>query len=60
VAGLEAAALLRASFGAHAGSARFYWLTTGLAGTWTGGALGTGRIPWRGDRLRAPLTRPGR
>ena len=52
-AGLGAAALLRASFGARAGSTRFYLLTTGLAGTWTGGALGTGPIPWRGDRWRS-------
>jgi membrane protease YdiL (CAAX protease family) len=50
VAGLGAAALLRASFGARAGSTRFYLLATGLAGTWTGGALGTGSVPWHGDR----------
>jgi hypothetical protein len=48
-AGLGAAALLRSSFAAKAGSARFYLLTTSLAGTWTGGALGAGPIPWRGD-----------
>jgi membrane protease YdiL (CAAX protease family) len=52
-AGLGAAALLRASFGAKAGSGRFYLLTVSLAGTWTGGALGTGRIPWHGGRWRA-------
>jgi membrane protease YdiL (CAAX protease family) len=52
-AGLGAAALLRSSFAAKAGSARFYLLTTGLAGTWTGGALGTGPVPWRGDAWRA-------
>ena len=46
--GLAAAALLRASFAAPAGSKRFYLLTTALAGVWTGGALGTGPIPWRG------------
>ncbi|HJZ07793.1 MAG TPA: hypothetical protein VJ283_06910, partial [Trebonia sp.] len=51
-AGLGAAALLRSSFAAKAGSARFYLLTTGLAGTWTGGALGAGPIPWRGDGWR--------
>ena len=55
-AGLGAAALLRSSFAAKAGSRRFYVLTTSLAGTWTGGALGTGPIPWRGDGWRA---RPG-
>jgi hypothetical protein len=55
-AGLGAAALLRSSFAAKAGSARFYLLTTGLAGAWTGGALGAGPVPWRGDAWRA---RPG-
>jgi uncharacterized protein len=54
-AGLGAAALLRSSFVAQAGSARFYLLTTTLAGTWTCGALGAGPIPWRGDGWR---TRP--
>jgi uncharacterized protein len=48
-AGLGAAALLRSSFAAKAGSARFYVLTTGLAGTWTCGALAGRPIPWRGD-----------
>ena len=51
-AGLGAAALLRSSFAAKAGSARFYLLTTGLAGTWTCGALGGQPIPWRGDGER--------
>ena len=51
-AGLGAAALLRSSFAAEAGSARFYLLTISLAGTWTGGALGAGPVPWRGDRWR--------
>ncbi len=52
-AGLGAAALLRSSFAAEAGSARFYLLTTGLAATWTGGALAAGRpVPWRGDAWR--------
>jgi membrane protease YdiL (CAAX protease family) len=54
--GLGAAALLRSSFAAKAGSARFYLLTAGLAGTWTGGALGAGPVPWRGDGWR---DRPG-
>jgi membrane protease YdiL (CAAX protease family) len=56
VAGLGAAALLRSSFAARAGSARFYALTTSLAATWTSGALGAGPIPWRGDGWRS---RPG-
>jgi membrane protease YdiL (CAAX protease family) len=51
-AGLGAAALLRSSFAAEAGSVRFYLLTTGLAGTWAGGALGAGPVPWRGDGWR--------
>jgi membrane protease YdiL (CAAX protease family) len=51
-AGVGAAALLRSSFAAKAGSARFYLLTIGLAGTWTGGALGAGPVQWRGDRWR--------
>jgi len=55
-AGLGAAALLRSSFAARAGSRRFYLLTASLAGTWAGGALGAGPIPWRGDGWRA---RPG-
>jgi membrane protease YdiL (CAAX protease family) len=55
-AGLGAAALLRFTFAAKAGSARFYLLTTGLAGTWTAAALSTGPIPWRGDVWRE---RPG-
>jgi len=54
-AGLGAAALLRSSFTARAGSARFYLLTTSLAGTWACGALGANPIPWRGDSWR---TRP--
>ena len=49
VAALTAAVLLRSAFAARAGSARFYLLTTSLAGAWTGGALGAGPIPWRGD-----------
>ena len=52
-AGLGAAALLRSSFAARAGSARFYLLTASLAGTWAAGALGAGpTIPWRGDGWR--------
>jgi membrane protease YdiL (CAAX protease family) len=56
VTGLAAAALLRSSFAARAGSVRFYLLTASLTGIWTGGALGTGPIPWRGDGRRS---RPG-
>jgi hypothetical protein len=55
-AGLGAAALLRSSFAARAGSTRFYLLTASLAGTWAGGALGAGPIPWRGAGWRS---RPG-
>jgi membrane protease YdiL (CAAX protease family) len=51
-AGLGAAALLRSSFAATAGSARFYLLTTCLAGTWTAGTLGAGPVPWCGDGWR--------
>lgn len=54
-AGLGAAALLRSTFAAEAGSKRFYLLTAGLAATWTAGALGAGPVPWRGDGWR---TRP--
>ena len=32
---------------------RFYLLTTSLAGTWSGGALGAGPVPWRGDGWRS-------
>jgi uncharacterized protein len=52
-AGLGAAALLRASFKARAGSTRFYLLTASLAGTWACGALSAGPIEWRGDRWHA-------
>ena len=55
-AGLGAVALLRSSFAAKAGSARFYLLTSSLAGTWVAGALGAGSIPWLGDSWRG---RPG-
>ena len=51
-AGLGAAGLLRSSFAARAGSARFYLLTASLAGTWAGGALGAGPVPWLGDARR--------
>ena len=51
-AGLAAAALLRFTFAAKAGSVRFYLLATSLAGIWAGGALGAGPIPWRGDGWR--------
>jgi membrane protease YdiL (CAAX protease family) len=54
--GLGAAALLRSSFAARAGSGRFYLLTAGLAGTWAGGALSAGPVPWRGEAWR---TSPG-
>ena len=56
-AGLGAAGLLRSSFAARAGSARFYLLTTSMAGTWAGGALGAGRVPWGGDARHPRHTR---
>jgi hypothetical protein len=56
VAGLGAAVLLRSSFAAQAGSARFYLLTTGLAGVLTGGALSSGPIPWRGTNHKSTVT----
>jgi CAAX protease family protein len=59
-AGLGAAALLRSSFTARAGSVRFYLLTASLAGAWTGGALGAGPIPWRGDVWRTRNASPAR
>lgn len=59
-AGLGAAALLRSSFSARAGSVRFYLLTTSLAGAWTGGALGAGPIPWCGDGWRTRPASPAR
>jgi hypothetical protein len=54
VTGLGAAALLRSSFKARPGSARFYLLTISLAGTWTGGALGAGPLRWRGGGRPRP------
>ena len=51
-AGLGAAALLRSSFAARAGSARFYLLTISLAGTWAGGAVAAAPAPWRGGSWR--------
>jgi membrane protease YdiL (CAAX protease family) len=43
-AGIGGAGLLRASLSSPPGSRRFYLLTTGLAGTWTAGALGSGAL----------------
>ena len=59
-AGLGAAALLRSTFTARAGSARFYLLTISLAGTWTCGALGAGPIQWRADRWSTGRQSPAR
>jgi uncharacterized protein len=39
------AGLLAASLSARPGSGPFYLLTTGLAGTWAAGALGSGTVP---------------
>ena len=38
--------------GSKAGSARFYLLTTSMAGVWAVGALGAGPVPWRGEGCR--------
>jgi uncharacterized protein len=51
-AGLGAAALLRSSFVAQAGSVRFYLLTTGLTGAWTAGAVAAAPVQWRDESLR--------
>jgi uncharacterized protein len=51
-AGLGAAALLRSSFAAKAGSRRFYLLTTGLAGAWAAGAAAAAPVQWRAESLR--------
>lgn len=59
-AGLGAAALLRFSFTARAGSVRFYLLTTSLAGAWSAGALGAAPIPWCGDGWRTRPASPAR
>jgi uncharacterized protein len=42
---IAGAGLLAASLSARPGSGRFYLLTTGLAGTWAVGALGSGAVP---------------
>ncbi|HEY1620744.1 MAG TPA: CPBP family intramembrane glutamic endopeptidase [Streptosporangiaceae bacterium] len=57
VTGLGAAALLRSSFKARPGSARFYLLTVSMAGTWTCGGLGAGPLPWRGAARPAGTAR---
>lgn len=44
--GISGAGLLAASLSASAGSRQFYLLTTALAGTWAGGALAAGPLPW--------------
>jgi membrane protease YdiL (CAAX protease family) len=44
--GLAGAGLLAASLSVRAGSRQFYLLTTALAGTWAGGALAAGPLPW--------------
>lgn len=51
--GIAGAGLLGASLSSPPGSRRFYLLATGLAGTWTAGALGSGAVPFgRPDRQR--------
>jgi CAAX protease family protein len=44
--GIGGAGLLGASLSSPPGSPRFYLLTTGLAGTWAAGALGSGAVPF--------------
>jgi uncharacterized protein len=46
--GIGGAGLLAASLSARAGSRQFYFLTAGLAATWSGGALAAGPVPWDG------------
>ena len=60
IAGLGAAALLRASFAARAGSTRFYVLTASLAATWACGALGADPVAWRGHGWHASRTSAAR
>ncbi|HTZ22507.1 MAG TPA: CPBP family intramembrane glutamic endopeptidase [Streptosporangiaceae bacterium] len=59
-AGLGAAALLRATFAARAGSTRFYVLTASLAATWACGALGADPTAWRGHGGHASRTSAAR
>ena len=47
--GLAAAALLRSSFTARTGSARFYLLSASLIGSYAAGALGASPVRWHGD-----------
>jgi membrane protease YdiL (CAAX protease family) len=51
--GLAGSALLRSSFNAETGSARFFLLTGGLVGTWSAVALGAGPVPWHGQGKQA-------
>jgi membrane protease YdiL (CAAX protease family) len=44
--GIGGAGLLGISLSSPPGSRRFYLLTTGLAGTWAAGALGSGALPF--------------
>lgn len=50
--GLAGSALLRSSFTAKTGSARFYLLTSSLVGTWAAGALAAGPVRWHGNDHR--------
>lgn len=61
--GIAGAGLLAVSMSAEPGSKRFYWLTAGLAATWTGGALVSGplhlgRITSRDNTARRPVLTP--
>ena len=58
VSGLAAAALLRSSFTAKTGSARFYLLSASLIGTYTAGAAGAADpVRWHGGDLPASGSR---
>jgi uncharacterized protein len=50
--GVGGAGLLGISLSSPPGSRRFYLLTTGLAGTWAAGALGSGPLPVGLDLIR--------
>lgn len=61
--GVAGAALLGVSLNVEPGSRKFYWLTGGLAATWTAGAVASGplHLGWikgRDNNLRRPFLTP--
>lgn len=52
VTGIGGTVLLRASLSSPPGSRRFYLLTTGLAGTWAAGSIGSGPLPVGRDLIQ--------